>query len=166
MRRPGRRRPARARPGPQLVGVVANTARTVSLNCRMLANPAAKATSAKGSPVVSISTRAVWARWARARARGPAPTSATQQPLELARAVAQPGGQAGHAVAVDDAVGDQPHGPAHHVAADVPLRRAGRGVGPAPLAGPEPGPLGRRRRGAGSGRSGAIGGRAGQLGRQ
>ena len=58
------------------VGVVAKTRRTVSLNCRTLEKPAAKATSAKASPVVSMSSRAVWARWARARANGPAPTSA------------------------------------------------------------------------------------------
>ena len=42
----------------------------------MLENPAAKATSAIGNGVVSMSTRAVWARWARAMAMGPAPTSA------------------------------------------------------------------------------------------
>jgi len=59
------------------VGVVANTACTVSLNCRTLANPAAKATSVLASSVVSSSTRAVCARWARASAIGPAPTSAS-----------------------------------------------------------------------------------------
>jgi len=59
------------------VGVVANTAWIVSLNCRTLANPAANATSAAGNDVVSSRTRAVCARWARARASGPAPTSAT-----------------------------------------------------------------------------------------
>ena len=58
-------------------GVVAKTARTVSLNCRMLAKPAAKATSANRRSVVSTSTRAVCARWARASAWAPAPTSAT-----------------------------------------------------------------------------------------
>jgi hypothetical protein len=42
----------------------------------MLANPAAKAMSDIGSALVSISSRAVWARWARARASGPAPSSA------------------------------------------------------------------------------------------
>ena len=59
------------------VGVVAKTSRTVSLNCRTLAKPLANATSVNGSAVVSISVRAVWARWARASAIGPAPTSAT-----------------------------------------------------------------------------------------
>ena len=37
-------------------GVAANTSRTVSLNCRMLAKPAAKATSDIGRSVVSISS--------------------------------------------------------------------------------------------------------------
>jgi hypothetical protein len=43
----------------------------------MLGKPAAKATSVNGSAVVSISSRAVCARWARASASGPAPSSAT-----------------------------------------------------------------------------------------
>jgi hypothetical protein len=59
------------------VGVVAKTSRTVSLNCLMLAKPAPNATCANGRFVVSMSTRAVWARCARASAIGPAPTSAT-----------------------------------------------------------------------------------------
>ncbi len=54
------------------VGVAAYTSRTVSLNWRTLANPAAWATSPKVMVVVSISTRAVWARRERARASGPA----------------------------------------------------------------------------------------------
>ena len=58
------------------VGVRSQTARTVSLNWRMLEKPAAKATSPNGRSVVSISTRAVWARCARASASGLAPTSA------------------------------------------------------------------------------------------
>ncbi len=57
------------------VGVAAYTSRIVSLNWRTLENPAAKAMSAWVSRVVSMSTRAVWARFARARARGPAPSS-------------------------------------------------------------------------------------------
>jgi hypothetical protein len=48
----------------------------VSLNCRTLANPDANATSAIAIGVVSTRSRAVWARWARARASGPAPSSA------------------------------------------------------------------------------------------
>ncbi|COW56723.1 Uncharacterised protein [Mycobacterium tuberculosis] len=42
----------------------------------MLENPAANATSPNGRFVVSISTRAVCMRWARANASGPAPTTA------------------------------------------------------------------------------------------
>ena len=57
--------------------VRAKTARMVSLNCRRLANPAAKATSLNGSAVVSISRRAVWARCALARSSGPAPSCST-----------------------------------------------------------------------------------------
>ena len=53
--------------------MAAYTSRTVSLNCRMLAKPAAKATSAKVRSVVSMSTRAVCARRERASASGPAP---------------------------------------------------------------------------------------------
>ena len=53
----------------------------VALNWRMLANPAANAMSDSGSVVVSISTRAVWARCARARASGPAPSSAVTSRL-------------------------------------------------------------------------------------
>ena len=74
-------RRAAARRGPpatlraQSVGDVANTSRTVSLNWRTLAKPAANATSVIGIVVVSISSRAVCARCARAMASGPAPSS-------------------------------------------------------------------------------------------
>ena len=57
-------------------GVTAKTSRMVALNCLMLAKPAANAISDSGSVVVSVRTRAVWARCARAMARGPAPSSA------------------------------------------------------------------------------------------
>ncbi|MGC0429438.1 hypothetical protein RKD32_005793 [Streptomyces sp. SAI-195] len=73
------RRAARSRAGAAArssLGVAAYTARMVSLNCRTLANPEAKAISVTGRPVVWSRTRAVCARWARARATGPAPTSA------------------------------------------------------------------------------------------
>ena len=63
---------------------------------------------------------------------------------EVALAVGQPAGQPADALAVDDAVDDEAHRPGDDVAADVPLRRAGRGVGPAPLAGPEAALLGGR----------------------
>ena len=52
------------------LGVDANTSRIVSLNWRMLAKPDANAMSAKRRSVVSMSTRAVWARCARASASG------------------------------------------------------------------------------------------------
>lgn len=59
------------------LGARAKTSRTVSLKVRMEENPAAKAISAIGSVVVSMSSRAVWARCARASASGPAPSSAS-----------------------------------------------------------------------------------------
>ena len=74
----GLRRPASAR---NVVGATPYTARTVSLNCRTLAKPAANATSAMPSGVVSISSRAVCARCARASASGPAPSSAVSTRL-------------------------------------------------------------------------------------
>ena len=71
-RRPNRER-ARWR---RAVGVRSHTARTVSLNWRMLEKPAANATSLNGNSVVSMSTRAVCVRCALASASGSAPTSA------------------------------------------------------------------------------------------
>ena len=59
-------------------GVAANTTRTVSLNWRTLPNPAAKAMDVKSMSVVSMRMRAVWARWARAMASGPAPSSSVR----------------------------------------------------------------------------------------
>ncbi len=56
-------------------GVAANTSRTVSLNWRRLPKPEAAATAGSAMSVVSSNVRAVWARWARAMARGPAPSS-------------------------------------------------------------------------------------------
>lgn len=58
------------------LGERAKTSRTVSLKARIEEKPAAKAISAIGRAVVSINSLAVWARWARANARGPAPSSA------------------------------------------------------------------------------------------
>src|SRR5690606_6117747 len=62
--------------------------------------------------------------------------------LHLPGAVAEPCGEPGDALAVDDTVGDQPHGTADHVGPHVPLGGAGHGVRPAAPAGPEPGLLG------------------------
>ena len=68
-------RPAAAR---RADGVAPNTRRIVSLNWRTLRNPAAKAMDVKSMPVVSMRMRAVWARWARAMASGPAPSSSVR----------------------------------------------------------------------------------------
>ena len=85
-------RPASLR---SVVGGTPYTSRTVSLNCRTLANPDANAMSAIPIGVVSTSSRAVCARWARARASGPAPSSAdSTRPRwrsEYPRRVASPG---------------------------------------------------------------------------
>ena len=86
-------RPARPRRARSSDGEVANTSRTVSLNWRTLPNPAANATSVNGSVVVSISTRAVWARWARAMASGPAPSSSVSEPVDVALAVVESSGE-------------------------------------------------------------------------
>ncbi len=77
----------------------------------------------------------------------PGPHLCDQDPVELALAEAEPGGQAGDAVAVDDPVRDQADGAACDVGAPVPGGRARRGVRLAALAGPEAGRLrGRGRR--------------------
>ena len=57
-----------------------------------------------------------------------------EDPVELARGVAEPGRQPLDAVAVDHAVIDQPHGPAGDIGAHVPGRRAGHGLGQAAFA--------------------------------
>ncbi len=74
-RRRARRRGARP-PCAAWSAATPYTSRTVSLNWRTLANPAANAMSAIPSGVVSMSSRAVCARCARASASGPAPSSA------------------------------------------------------------------------------------------
>ena len=137
---PGRARERRSR------GVVAKTSRTVALNWRTLRKPAEEATSIIGSSVVSSSSRAVWARCARASASGPAPTTADSCRCRWRSVYPSRRRQAGHAVAVHHAVGDQPHRAAHQVGAPIPFGRARRGVRAAALARPEAGRLGRRRR--------------------
>ena len=59
----------------QAVGDSPYTVAIVSLNDRTLPKPAAHATSAAGRSVVSSRIRAVWARWVRAMANNPAPSS-------------------------------------------------------------------------------------------
>ena len=91
-RAPPARQPRAGRGPAARAGELANTSRTVSLNWRTLENPAANATSAIGRSVVSISSRAVCARWARARASGPAPSSATSSRFDLAGGCSRAGG--------------------------------------------------------------------------
>src|SRR2546421_5323430 len=55
--------------------------------------------------------------------------------MEVAFADREPPCQAGNAVAIDDAVRDQPHRPADEVAPHIPFRRTGRRVRTAALAG-------------------------------
>ncbi len=128
------------------LGVRPKTARIVSLNWRTLAKPAAWATSIRRRRVVSIRMRAVCARWARASASGPAPSSAASWRVSWRSLYARRPREPGDALAVDDPVGDQPHRARGEVAAAVPLRRAGRGVGPAAQAGAEARALSRRGR--------------------
>ncbi len=70
-----------------------------------------------------------------------------EHPAEVARRVADPLREPVDAVAVDDAVGDQPHRAAGDVGGDVPVGAAGRRVGQAPLARAVAGGLRRGRRG-------------------
>ena len=73
-----RRRTSRCVRWRRSLGAAAYTSRTVSLNWRTLPKPAAKAMSVMPRSVVSISVRAVCARWARASASGPAPSSSVR----------------------------------------------------------------------------------------
>jgi len=67
----------------------------------------------------------------------PRPQVGQQVPPDLALAVAQVAGQPGDALALDDAVGDEAHRPAGHVALEVPGGRAGTAPGMQRLQGPE-----------------------------
>ncbi len=129
------------------VGVAANTARTVSLNCRMLAKPEANATSANGRSDVCTRVRAAVRPLRPGQGERPRADLVDEQAVQVAAAVPEPRRQALDARPVDLAVGDEAHGPGHHVGAVVPLRRAGHGVGSAALARAEPGRLGRGRGG-------------------
>ena len=70
-----------------------------------------------------------------------------EDPPQLPLPVAQAVRQAGHALAVHEALVDEAHRAAGHVAAQVPLRGARRGARDAALARPEPGALRGRGRG-------------------
>jgi hypothetical protein len=61
-----------------------------------------------------------------------------EHPVEMALGVAEPGGEPRDPVALDHTVGDQAHGPRGEVGTDVPVRRAGHGVGLAAAAGAVP----------------------------
>src|SRR5215203_4576229 len=93
----------------------------------MLPNPDANATSAAGSEV-AVSTRQ--GEWTGAELGG-------QHAGEVPRRVAEPCSEPGHALALDDAVGDEPHRAGGEVVAEIPFGRAGHGIGEAPLAGAE-----------------------------
>ena len=124
------RAPGRSR---SCVGDEAKTARIVSLNWRTLQKPDANAIAVIGIAVVSISTRAVW----RALRPGEGERAGTdlgdEHALDLALAVAEPGGETAHALAVDEPVGDEPHCPADDVrrARSTPASRGSRPGGSA-----------------------------------
>ena len=66
-----------------------------------------------------------------------------EQPMEVPGRVTEPPREARHALAFDDAVGDQSHRPSGGVCGHVPVRAAGGRVRQAAAAGPVPGRLGR-----------------------
>ena len=70
-----------------------------------------------------------------------------EHPGEVAGGVSHAAGESLDALAVDDAVGDQPHRPAGSGRGDVPVGTARSGIGQAALAGAVAGGLGRRRAG-------------------
>jgi hypothetical protein len=47
-----------------------------------------------------------------------------EHPVQVAFAVAESSGEASHSFALDDTVGDEPHGAGDHVVARVPVRGA------------------------------------------
>lgn len=65
----------------------------------------------------------------------------SQQPIQMSSADVEPTGQALDPLTIDHAVVDRPDGPSHQIVSPIPLRRAGRCVGSASLAGSEPGGL-------------------------
>lgn len=115
------------------------------MNWRVLAKPAANATSETGRSVVSMSNLAVCKCRAVERERtGPDPCG--KQAVEVALGVAEPAHEPGEALPVDDAGGDEPHRASDSVGARVPLRGARHRVGSAALAGAKTLALRRRRR--------------------
>ena len=114
--------PTGALPRPRMSdGVEANTMRMVSLNCRTDAKPAANAMSANASlGRLDQQPGGVGAVGA-GQGQRPGAQFGGQHAGEVAFRVAEPGGQAGHAVAFHDAVADQAHRAAGQVGAQVPL---------------------------------------------
>ena len=104
-----------------MVGDAPNVWRIVSLNWRMLANPAANATSVNGS-VGGLDQDAGGVGPAGPRqGEGPGTDRRREEAIEVPLADGHAPGEAADALAVDEAVGDQLHRPADEVAADVPL---------------------------------------------
>ena len=109
---------------------MAKTSPMVSLNWRTLLNPAANAMSetfmAGGDQQGAGGLGAAGPR----QGQRTGAEFVAEDPVELARGVAQPGGEPLDAVAVDDAVVDEPHGPAGDVGAQfqagVPGTASGR----------------------------------------
>ena len=113
----------------------------------MLANPAANAMCANGSSRrLDEDARGLRPLCARQRDRT-GPDFGDELTVQMPLAVVELPGEAGDALAVDDAVRDQAHRATDEVGALVPLRGTGRRVGAAALAGPEPGELCRGRSG-------------------
>ena len=114
-----RRLPARRRIS---VGVRAKIARTVSLNCRRLA---------KAGREGDVVERQGGRLDQQARGLGPLgsrkverarPELLDEQAAQVPGAVGESASEAFDALAIDHAVGDEPHGAAGHVGSQVPLR--------------------------------------------
>ena len=112
------------------------------MNSRRLAKPAAKATSVIGRAGGLDEQPRGLGSLGPGEGERPGAELGVQLALDLARAVAEPRGQAGDTLSVDHAVGDEAHGPRDQVGPRVPLRGAGGGIRPAALAGPEARELG------------------------
>ena len=116
---------------------------SVSLNWRMLAKPLANAISRAGASVVSIRIRAVWAALRSGKCDRPGADLGDELTVQVTLAVLEAVRQTGDPLTNDYTVRNEPHRSTDQVGALVPFRRPRRGVGPAPLAGPEAGELGR-----------------------
>ena len=144
--RPVRRRVAAARSRSR-VGGVSKTSSIVALNCLMRGEPGRERDVAhRQLRRLDQDPRRPRPLRPGERERPRADLGGQQRGRTWRWRVAEPGRQAVDPGPVHDAVGDQPHRAPGDVRPDVPLRRTGRGVGPAPLAGAEAGLLRRGRR--------------------